>query len=204
MRSAETTGPTVVRRRCSAIGPSWVWSAAASLPISPLVGIVVPPSGVGLGLGLGDALADGEALGDGEGEGLGLGLGLGLGDGEGDGLALGGALPDGFALADPDGAADAEPAALGDALAGADADAEALGAADAEALGDADGLSVGTGVGVGTGAGRPMGRVRMMKNPSVEAVTVESARPCPMRTFLMPSAVTFGFAKRTSHSVPPV
>src|SRR6185295_18037253 len=100
MRSAETTGPTVVRRRCSAIGPSWAWSAAASFPISPLVGIVVPPSGVGLGLGLGEGLAEGDGLGDGEGE----GLGLGLGDGDGEGLALAAALPEGLALADPEGA----------------------------------------------------------------------------------------------------
>ena len=76
--------------------------------------------------------------------------------------------------------------------------------APADPLGDADGLTVGTGVGVGTGAGRPIGRVRMMKNPFVDAVTVESARSCPMSTFLIWSAVTFGFAKRTSHSVPPV
>jgi hypothetical protein len=202
MRSAETTGPTVVSRRCPAIGPSWAWSAAATFPISPLVGIVVPPSGVGLGLGLGDALGDGDGLGEGDG----LGLGLGDGDGLGLGLGLGATLPDGFALADPDGAADAEAAALGDTLAAADGDAAGLAVAAAvgEPLGDADGFTVGTGVGVGTGAGRPIGRVRMTKNPSVEAVTVESARPCPTRTLRMRSDVTFGSAKRTSHSVPPV
>jgi hypothetical protein len=190
MRSAETTGPTVVRRRYSAIGPSCAWSAAATLPISPPVGMIVPPRTVGFGLGLGEGLADGEGLGLGEGEGEGLGLGLGLGE------------VDAPALGDGDPLAVGEP--LGDAPVEGAAEADALGPVEDDADVEADGLRVGTGVGLGTGAGRPIGFVRMVKNPSVEAVTVESARPCPTSTERIRSDVTAGSLNRTSHSVPPV
>src|SRR6476619_3443135 len=82
MRSDETTGPTVVRVRCSAIGPSCASSARRSAPSSPWVGSVVLPPGCAVGLGDVPGLADGLA------EGLALGL------------ALGAVLPEGAGLAD--------------------------------------------------------------------------------------------------------
>ena len=76
MRSLLTTAPIDVRLRCSAIGPSSSWSAVATAPISPAVGICVLPVTGG---------ADGEALGTvnrSGAEALGAGLALALGAGD--------------------------------------------------------------------------------------------------------------------------
>src|SRR4051812_34217572 len=89
MRSDDTTGPTVVSVRCSAIGPSCASSARRRSPSSPAVGRVVLPPGSAVGdgepLGLADGLLDGLAL----------------------GLAAGDALADGAALAEAPALADA-------------------------------------------------------------------------------------------------
>src|SRR6185312_740667 len=91
----------VVRLRCSAIGPSSCWSATATSPSFPSVGILVLPVGAA-----GEAEGPGDAPGDAD--------GAGEPDGAGDALAVGLAL----AAAEPLGDADA-PAlalALGDPL----------------------------------------------------------------------------------------
>src|SRR6476469_729247 len=87
MRSELTTAPIVVRLRCSAMGPSSCWSATATSPSFPSVGIFVLPVGAA-----GEAEAPGDAPGEPDGagepdgdalaEGLALGAGLGLGAAE--------------------------------------------------------------------------------------------------------------------------
>ena len=65
IRSRLTTAPIVVRLRCSAIGPSSSWSARATSPSFPWVGIsVLPVAGGGEG-----RRAPGEAAGDPDGVG---------------------------------------------------------------------------------------------------------------------------------------
>ena len=68
IRSLLTTAPMVVRLRCSAIGPSSSWSARATSPSVPWVGISVLPVAGG-----GDADGPGEAAGDPDGAGDALG-----------------------------------------------------------------------------------------------------------------------------------
>ncbi len=69
IRSLLTTAPMVVRLRCSAIGPSSSWSARATSPSVPWVGISVLPVAGG-----GDADGPGEAAGDPDGAGDALGF----------------------------------------------------------------------------------------------------------------------------------
>src|SRR6187402_3474042 len=87
MRSELTTAPIVVRLRCSAIGPSSSWSATATSPSLPSVGILVLPVATG---------GDAEGPGDAPGEPDGAGDPEGEADGDGDALAAG--LPLGAAL----------------------------------------------------------------------------------------------------------
>src|SRR5512147_1579299 len=96
-----TTAPIVVRLRCSAIGPSSAWSAVATSPSLPLVGISVLPRGPaeadGDAPGDADAPADADADGLGEALGVTLALGAALALALGPALALAAALPDGAA-----------------------------------------------------------------------------------------------------------
>ena len=85
MRSELTTAPIVVRLRCSAIGPSSSWSATATSPSLPSVGILVLPVGAA-----GDAEGPGDAPGEPDGAGEPDGDADGAGDA--DGLPLGAAL----------------------------------------------------------------------------------------------------------------
>src|SRR6476469_7338017 len=93
MRSELTTAPIVVRLRCSAIGPSSCWSATATSPSFPSVGIFVLPVGAaGEAEGPGDAPGDADVAGepDGAGDALAVGLALGAAEplGEADAPAL--------------------------------------------------------------------------------------------------------------------
>ena len=74
----------VVRLRCSAIGPSSSWSARATSPSVPWVGISVLPVAGG-----GEADGPGEAAGDPDGAGDALGFADGLADGAALELAAG-------------------------------------------------------------------------------------------------------------------
>ena len=141
IRSALTTGPTVVSWRWPSIGPNFAWSAVATSPSLPVIGTGGPD---GLAVGVGAAEADGLGATDAEGEGEADAEGVALGEGEAD--ADGPAEPDG--VAEPDGGTDAD--------GGEDADGEAEGDGD-------DTSSVGTGVGVGGGVESPIGLVLMSK-----------------------------------------
>src|SRR3954451_5836107 len=100
IRSLDTTGPIVVSELCSAIGPNRAWSAFATSPSSPLVGIwVLPPPA---------APAPGEAPADADGPGLADGDADALADADADGAA------DDDGAAEPDGATDPEADAAGE------------------------------------------------------------------------------------------
>ena len=157
MRSADTTGPIVVREACWN-GPYSASRVEAISPSLPLVGICEFPPGATPGLedGLGEAEAPGDAEAPGEAEAPGDADGLGLAAGEG--LAVGEALEagEGDGLGDPDG--------LGLAVGEPDAPADALAAAEALAPGEPDAPAVGDGEGLGDGAARrSTGSVRMSK-----------------------------------------
>src|SRR5258705_1399824 len=113
MRSALTTAPIVVRLRCSAIGPSSCWSATATAPSLPSVGILVLPvtmaggaGGPGDAPGEPDGAGDPDGVADGVGEALGAGLALDAADAPALALAPGDPLavaPDAAGLADGSG-----------------------------------------------------------------------------------------------------
>src|SRR5436190_4638890 len=65
MRSALTTGPTVVSWCWPSIGPNFACSATATSPSLPIVGMP-GPEGLGDGVGTGDAEGDGDSDGEGE------------------------------------------------------------------------------------------------------------------------------------------
>ena len=116
MRSELTTGPIVVKLRCSVIGPSSFSSATRISPRVPVVGrFVLPP-----GFTDGDGLAEPDAEGAGDPEGDGDGLGDGLADGLDDGEADAAGEADGFV--DPEGAPEAPALALGASVATGEAD----------------------------------------------------------------------------------